>query len=80
MTSEDAVKFKAYMNADKIDFQMSKPTHPMYYDKNFDFMKDRNYWLSLIVLIGGFCFVKKRFEVEKDRWHMWSRQADLDSV
>ena len=80
VTSEDAVKFKAYMNADKVDFQMSKPTHPMHYDRDFNFMKDRTYWLGLIVLIGGFSFVKKRFEVEKDRWHMWSRKGDLDSV
>ena len=34
VTSEDAVKFKAWMNSDKYDFNRNKPTHPMYYDRN----------------------------------------------
>jgi hypothetical protein len=33
----------------------------MHYDRDFNFMKDRTYWLSLIVLIGGFSFVKRRY-------------------
>ena len=61
VTSEDAVKFKAYMNADSVDFKMSKPIYPMHYDKDFNFMKDRNYWLSLLVGIAAFSFLKRRY-------------------
>lgn len=80
VTSEDAVKFKAYMNSDKVDFNMSKPTHPMYYDKDFSFMKDRNYWLSLIALMFTGYYLKKKWVVEKDRWHRWNREQNLDKV
>lgn len=77
MSSEDAVKFKSYMNADKIDFNMSKPTHPMHYDRDFDFMKDRNFWMSMIVLLMTGMYLKARLIVEKDRWHMWDRKDNL---
>ena len=78
--SEDAVKFKAYMNSDKVDFQRSMPTHPMHYDRDFNFMKDRNYWLSLFCLLIGGMYLKRRWQVEKDRWHMWNRKQNLDQV
>lgn len=45
VTQEDAVKFKHWMNSDIVDFQRSRPYYPMYYDKDFNFMKDRSYWL-----------------------------------
>lgn len=45
VTQEDAVKFKHWMNSDIVDFQRSKPYYPMYYDRDFNFMKDRSYWL-----------------------------------
>lgn len=55
MTSEDAVKFKNYMSSDEIDFKRSRPTHPMYYDREMLFRKDRSFWLSMILLmLGGF--------------------------
>lgn len=74
MDSEDAVKFKAYMNSDKVDFQRSMPVHPMYYDRDFNFMKDRNYWLALICLIFGGYYLNYRLQVERDRWHLWNRK------
>lgn len=37
VTSQDAIKFKAFMAADKVDFQRTKPGHMMYYDRNFEF-------------------------------------------
>lgn len=50
VSTEDAIKFKAYMNSDKIDFTMTRPARPMYYDREFLFMKDRSFWLRLILL------------------------------
>jgi hypothetical protein len=41
VTPEDAVQFKHYMTSDIVDFQQTKPTHPTYYDRNMDYMKDR---------------------------------------
>jgi hypothetical protein len=80
VTSEDAVKFKAYMNSDSVDFNMSKPIHPMHYDNDFNFMKDRNYWLSIFMLLLGGYYLKARLTVEKDRWHMWNRKVNMDKI
>lgn len=45
VTPEDAVKFKHWMGTDKVEFQMSRPYYPMYYDRDFNFRKDRSFWL-----------------------------------
>jgi len=45
VSSADAVKFKHWMGTDIIDFQRSRPYYPMHYDKNFDFLRDRTYFL-----------------------------------
>jgi hypothetical protein len=43
------------MSSDEIDFKRSRPTHPMYYDREMLFRKDRSFWLSMILLmLGGF--------------------------
>ena len=80
VTSEDAVKFKAYMSADQVDFNMSRPIHPMHYDKDFNFMKDRNYWLSLFCLMLAGFFLKARWAVGRDRWHMWNRKGGIENI
>lgn len=78
--SEKAVMFKSYMNQDKVDFNRSMPTHPMYYDRNFDFLKDRIYWGALFCLIMSGFYAAARARVERDRWHRWNREHNLDSV
>lgn len=80
VTSEDAVKFKAYMNSDKYDFKRSRPVHPPYYDSEFLFMKDRSYWGALFFGLMTAIFVKKRWQVESDRWHMWVRKDSLTQM
>lgn len=49
LNSEDAIKFKHWMGSDIVDFQMSRPAYPMYYDRNFEFMKDRSFFLVLLL-------------------------------
>jgi hypothetical protein len=44
VTSQDSVKFKAFMQADKVDFQRTKPSHTMHYDKNLRYSHDRRFW------------------------------------
>jgi hypothetical protein len=51
VTSEDAVKFKHYMNSDKSDFNRSKPFYPMYYDKGFQYMQERVFWGKLLIVL-----------------------------
>ena len=67
VNSEDAVKFKAFMVSDKDDFNLTRPSHPMYYDRNMDFMKDRSFWLSLLMTIFLGLYAVNRLEVEKAR-------------
>ena len=56
------------MKSDEVDFNRSRPTHPMYYDREMLFSKDRRFWLSLIVFMVGGMYAKARYLVEKDRW------------
>ena len=50
INSEDTVKFKAYMLSDKDPgFSLTRPSHPMYYDRTMEFTKDRSFWLMLII-------------------------------
>ena len=68
VTAEDAVKFKHWMGTDIVDFQRSRPYYPMYYDRNFEFLKDRSYWLVRFrhVLINlGYDFAHHRWCLAK---------------
>ena len=80
VTSEDAVKFKAYMGTDQYDFTRSKPTHPMYYDRDLGFQKDRSFWLVVCFALIGGIYIKARFIVERDRYHMWNRRENLSDM
>ena len=73
MTSEDSVKFKAYMQSDKDTFKMSFPSHVTYYDRNFEFMKDRSFWLSMTLGLVGLMYAKNKYECEKARMVRWER-------
>ena len=52
VTSEDAIKFKHYMGTDAADFKRTMPGFPMYYDTDFNYAKDRDYWLKVILSMG----------------------------
>lgn len=80
VTSEDTVKFKNYMNSDKYDFQRSMPTHPMYYDREMLFRKDRSFWLSLLLLMIGGMYLKNKLKMEKKRWQRWDRMENLENM
>lgn len=80
VTPEDAVKFKHWMNSDKTDFNRTKPFYPAHYDKDFQFMKDRSYWLSLILLFGFASWGSAKLQVELDRQQMWTRMQDLTNL
>jgi len=49
VTSKDAVEFKRWMGSDKADFLRSKPGHPMFYDTDFVYLKDRDFWLKVLL-------------------------------
>ena len=80
VTSQDAVKFKAFMNADKVDFNRTKPGHVMYYDTNHEYSQDRRFWLSLLLCIIGAYYANRRFYIERDRLRRNQRLGNLDSV
>lgn len=73
VTQEDAIKFKHFMGTDKADFLRTKPAYPMYYDKDFNYRKDRDFWMKLILGMGAFSYAVKKFQVEKDRARMTAR-------
>lgn len=67
VTSEDAVKFKHFMGSDKPEFNRTMPAQPMYYDENFNYMKDRDFWLKVLLGIAAISYGFDKYQVEKDR-------------
>ena len=80
INSEDSVKFKAFMISDREDFKISKPSQPMYYDRNMDFLKDRSFWLLLILGMFGGLYAKNRLVLEKARMDRWDRMENIESM
>lgn len=37
------------MGADRADFLRTKPAYPMYYDRDQNYAKDRDFWLKFIL-------------------------------
>ena len=70
---EDTVKFGAWMKSDKVDYNMTKPSHPMYYDRDLNFMKERSFWLRAILLSLFGLWVCNKYDVERARWMRWER-------
>ena len=52
---------------------MSFPSHVTYYDRNFEFMKDRSFWLSMTLGLVGLMYAKNKYECEKARMVRWER-------
>ena len=73
MTSDDAQQFKHWMGSDKADFLRTKPAYPMYYDTDFNYAKDRDFWLKLILGMMVVSYGVKRYSVELDRSRMSER-------
>lgn len=80
VTSEDAVKFKHFMNNDKIDHNRSKPLYPMYYDRNHEYMKERSFWLGVIALGAGTSYLIAKWTIESDRQKMWIRMGSIHNL
>lgn len=80
VTQEDAVKFKHWMATDQLDFQRARPYYPMHYDKNFDFLRDRSYFLGLILTITLGSIGYRKYLQERNRWSQWGRTEKLNEV
>lgn len=55
------------MFTDQTDFKRSKPAWPLYYDRDFNFRKDRVFWLRLILGMGAMSYVYSKYQVEVAR-------------
>ena len=60
VTSEDKSKLAHWMGTDEADFNRTMPGHPMYYDRDFNYLKDRDYWLKAILAIMAGSYLYKR--------------------
>ena len=61
------------MGTDEADFNRTMPGHPMYYDRDFNYVKDRDYWLKAILAIAFGTYAYKRVTLETDRARMTAR-------
>jgi hypothetical protein len=58
------------MGTDKADFLRTMPAAPMYYDTNFNYMKDRDFWLKFLLGMAAVSYGIKRYNLESDRHQM----------
>lgn len=68
------------MGTDKADFQRVMPGYQMYYDTDFNYAKDRDYWLKLILGMGLTTYIVKKLAVESDRSRMTERLNGFPGV
>ena len=48
-------------------FGVTRPSHPMHYDRTMEFTKDRSFWLMMCLgLLGGF-YAYNKYHCEKER-------------
>ena len=73
VTSEDKTKFNHWMSTDEADFQRTMPGHPMYYDRDFNYLKDRDFWFKALLAISLTSYLYKRIRLEGDRSRMTAR-------
>uniref|UniRef100_A0A7S3CSE1 J domain-containing protein n=1 Tax=Strombidium rassoulzadegani TaxID=1082188 RepID=A0A7S3CSE1_9SPIT len=73
VTSEDSLKFKHFMGTDKADFQRTMPAHPMHYDSDFNYSKERKFWLRVLLGMFFVTYAQRKYNVEKDRARMTER-------
>lgn len=80
VTSEDTIQFKHFMTSDRADFERTMPGYPMYYDKDFNYRKDRDFWLKLLLGMSLFSYVYKRYHIEVDRVRMAARMEGYKNM
>lgn len=59
---------------------MSRPNYPTYYDKNFEFLKDRSYFLSLLMLMAFLAYANKKYYYERDRMRRTERLGKIEEL
>ena len=61
-------------------FKITRPSHPMHYDRTMEFTKDRSFWLMLILGMCGGMYAKNKYICEKERMNRWVRMQDLENL
>lgn len=68
------------MASDQLDFQRAKPYYPMHYDRDFNFLKDRSYFLGLIMTMVFGSIAIRKYHQEKNRWSQWQRTEKINDI
>ena len=67
VTSQDVVQFQHFMTSDKADFIRTRPGYPMFYDRDNSYVRDRDFWLKMLVGMALGDYLYKRYYLEVDR-------------
>jgi len=52
----------------------------MHYDRDFDFQKDRSFWLGFLMFAAGFVYWSYKYTYEVNRWRMWTRREHIHEL
>jgi len=80
VTSEEALMFNHFMTTDKADFNRSYPAYPMFYDKDFDYTKDRAYWLRVLLGLYLGTYVYRKMHCEYRRYRQNQRIEGFPTI
>ena len=77
VTSEDSIKFKNFMQSDKVPLTMTRPLNVTYYDTDLNFSKDRRFWGALLCFMFAVTVGTRKFKIESDRHRRWERTENI---
>jgi len=52
------------MSTDRFAHNLSKPYYRTYFDRDYNYLKDRQFWLYLLIFSVGFIYAEQRLYVE----------------
>lgn len=68
------------MTTDKADFNRTNPAAPLYYDTDFNYSKDRSYWLRLMLGMWVATYVSRKYYIERDRARRTNRMEGYPNM
>jgi hypothetical protein len=80
VTPEDQSHFQNWMLSDKADYKKTQGNYLMHYDKNFEFQRDRNFWLLFLLSIPLFQYLQAKWSIEQKRALRTKIQDEIEDM
>jgi hypothetical protein len=68
------------MTSDKVDFNRSYPAYPMHYDQDFNYRKDRQFWLKVLLSLYFGTYAYRKLDLESKRLRYIKRMEGFPNM